>query len=828
MRWVVLGIGVPLVCASTVCARETSFLTWRQTPYGVQAQSLDAADFDGDGLADLAVLNGNLVEVLLADGHGNFSPPLLHWRGGAGGRRLLAGDYDGDGGADIAVLYGEGSLALLFGDGTGAFPRQHTVSIDGSPTSITAADIDGDGDRDFLVSLAGGSLYGFVQFVRNGGAGTFVVAGAPVPAGFAPTRIASGDFDNDGHADAAVINESVRTASVLFGDGAGGFGDLVTVQPAPESTTPGPDALEAGDVTGDGIDDLVVGNGLFDVIELPETVGASGQRGLLYRSTDTYASYGHVALFAGTGERRFNSPLALPADNAPIDLRLVDIDGDHHRDIVSGGAYSGLVMLRARSEATFDRLGIGGVVGALATGDFNGDGRPDIAVAGRYPRADILLGLGGGRFPERYSLRVRRANPRDPAFQSGQAGAADVNGDGLTDLVVPTGRQGTIFAFLGRGDGDFGLPTVSQVGHTATGIATADFTGDGIVDVMTTGLFDGWTRLVLLAGDGRGQFAQTIVLGGERSFYGPRMAVTDVDRNGTPDLVAVVSSSARQLVGAEVFLSDGRGGFPRAIELGTGGSAKLVVGDINADENPDVVLIDTTLRSEQAVFLGRGDGTFTTDGPQPVPLPNSDLLDAAGGDFNEDGLLDLVVSVGGTPPHIGTFWMQGDGNGDFVDPVHLSPEFVTNGTTATFVGVLSVADFNGDGHHDIAVAVADGVSIFEGDGRGHFTPFSTAFAISCGGCPLLAADLNGDGLTDLATQWAPLQDLHIDLLFNETAPEMVVAGDANCDGAVDQADVSDSLRRLFSELWRPGCKGVDVNDDGMVTAADLVRRRILP
>jgi hypothetical protein len=814
-----------MIASVAGAAPAPSFLTWRLAPYGIQSRSIASADFNSDGFDDLAVLNGSRIEVLVADGLGNFSAPTQHLRGGSIGQRLLAADWNGDAAADLALLYGDGDLWFFFGDGQGGFPEQRAVPVGAGPTSMTVADVDGDGDADFLVSLSGGSTTGYVQVVANQGAGVFHATGEPVAAGHVPVRVASGDFDADGHADVAVTNDFVRAVSVLFGDGTGGFGDRLTLQPAPEPTTPGPYPLEAGDVTGDGIDDLVVGNGLFDIITFPPTIPVA-TAAQIFPSTDT-AVYGNVALFPGTGERRFDSPTILPGDNAPREFRLRDIDGDGRRDIVIGGL-GGLVMLLARPDGTFTRVGFGIVLGSNVTvGDFNGDRWPDLALSGTAPRADVLLGLGGGRFPVRYALRVNRTDPRDPPHQIGQLATADFNGDGFADLAVPTGQPGSVFAFLGKGDGDFGPNITSQVGRRVSGIAAADFDGDGAVDVMTTGVFDARARPLLLLGDGRGRFTESVRLGTEQSDYGPTMGVADFDEDGSPDLITTITSTPRALVGVELFLGDGQGGFPRTVALPTRGGTEFAVGDLNGDDHADVLLAGTEVdgansRPELMAYLGRGDGTFAGDAPRPLAMPSRFTRDIALADFDEDGWSDLVITVGGAGRPAGTFWLRGTGHGQFGDPVHLTPEIVTEGALATFIGVLRVADFNGDAHQDIVVANFEGFSVFAGDGQGQFAPFSTAFSISCGDCPLLAADLNGDGLTDLATQSAPSSDLQINLVFNDTPPETIIPGDADCDQDVDESDLPALLRRLFSELFRPGCKGADTNGDGVITAADLV------
>lgn len=825
----VITAGVAAVGALSVGVRGSNgvpslpvdFLSWRQAPFGGQTEAIDAGDFNEDGHVDLVVMNGAILELLLGDGTGNFGAPLVRRRGGSGRTRVVARDLNGDGHLDVAVAYRSGAVWLFEGDGAGELSDGVPVDTGGTPGDLVATDVDGDGDLDLVVALLGGSVTGHVQLLRNDGRGGFSLDGPAVEAGILPRRITAGDFDGDGFPDVAVTNEFGKTATVLFNDGSGRFGDRLTLTTTPNLDFPSPFPITAGDVNGDGRDDLLVGNGLFDV-------AFSGSGGLVKDSVDI--RFGNGALFLAEEGRGFGEPIFLPLDNAPRELRLVDIDGDGQLDIASGGVWGILTLLNR--DGTFSKVAsapahIGEATMAVA--DFNNDGRVDFILGRLSPRVDVYLQQPDGQFPVPFRLRTEQ-NPDLPEqfFQPTHAVAADVNNDGIIDLVTTTGQGETIVTFLGRGGGDFGPPLSTIVGRQTSWFVVADFTGDALLDVALTSIQSGEVFLELFARDATGLFSFRENIGppiGPPGGYG-RVACADFNADGQPDVAAFIRRF--DSVGTDVFINEGGGSFGRSASLvATNFPFSIEATDLDGDSHADLVLQGSRAVS---TFLGRGDGTFGEEVRTATPTGGG-VTGVALADFDEDGWIDLALSQSaGREDPFGNFWLRGDGRGGFHDPIFLTPEHAGLTTQGSFVGAMTAADFNDDGHQDIAVASFEGVTIFQGYGNGNFvrSPYF-AMVTGCGGsCPLTAADLNGNGLIDLTTPSSSYTEegksaVGLTLLFNTTRPAAsLCTGDCDGGGVVTIGELLRAVNIALGAASLDTCSPADANADEQVTVSELV------
>jgi len=341
--------------------------------------------------------------------------------------------------------------------------------------------------------------------------------------------------------------------------------------------------------------------------------------------------------------------------------------------------------------------GIGDGPSSVATGDFNGDGIPDLAVANQAGSSvTILFGNGNGTF-------TQATNSPIPVADGALAVVVgDFNRDGKADLAVMSGADnGTVTVFLGNGDGTFtqapGNPTpVGNSFATNQAEAVGDFNGDGILDLAVASGGYGEGLVTILLGNGDGTFTLA---------------------NGSPVTVGSNSNS-------------------------------VTVGDFNGDGIPDFATANFGDTGTVSVFLGKGDGTFTQAANSPITVGSFPYAISAA-DFNGDGKIDLAVAnsayTSGAPGTVTI--LLGNGNGTFTQATG-SP--VNVGRTPQSV---SAGDFNGDGIPDLAVANNgdNTVTILLGSGSGKFTPAPTS-PLSTGDFPqaIAVADFTGGGISDLA------------------------------------------------------------------------------
>jgi cysteine-rich repeat protein len=323
-----------------------------------------------------------------------------------------ADDLDGDGDTDLAVLDPDGDAAQVFlNDGAGRLSAGAVVAAGADARSLALGDLDGDALPELLIGatvIAAGELLAF----ENEG-GEFPGAPRVALVGISPVGLAGGDLDGDGAADVAVVDPGVAGVGALFAllnDGGGGLAPLFPAVAA------APAAVTLGDVDGDGDIDAALAS----------------------RGDDT------VALFAnnGAGQLLFLGSQRVGAD--PAAVTLGDLDGDGDLDAATadenGNTVSVCLNEGAGALATRRVLSAGSRPTALVTGDFNGDNALDLAVA-EATNGLLLLFLndGGGSF-----LQLTLAE------LPGLFGlvAADLNADGVTDLVGLSPGAGAVDVFL--------------------------------------------------------------------------------------------------------------------------------------------------------------------------------------------------------------------------------------------------------------------------------------------------------------------------------------------------------------------------------------------
>ncbi len=326
-------------------------------------------------------------------------------------------------------------------------------------------------------------------------------------------------------------------------------------------------------------------------------------------------------------------------------------------------------------------FGAGNGPGSAVVGDFNGDGKADLAVANADGgNVSVLLGNGDGTFQAAVNYGAEVEPPCLCVVGGFNVAVGDFNGDGKADLVVANSLRNNVGVLLGNGDGTFQAAVNYGAGITPESVAVGDFNGDGRADLVVANSMGG--NVSVLLGNGDGTFQAAVNYGG--GTQPSSVAVGDFNGDGKPDLVVGNHSNV------SVLLGNGDGTFQPAVNYGAGTTpASVAVGDFNGDGKADLVVANID-GSNVSVLLGNGDGTFrapTNYGVGAYPFS------VAIGDFSGDGKPDLVVASHGTYT---ASVLLGNGDGTFQAAVNYGVGSIPESVT--------VGDFNGDGRADIVVA----------------------------------------------------------------------------------------------------------------------------
>lgn len=714
---------------------------------GVSPGEIALADINDDGKLDVEVLNpaGGTIVVLPNDGAGGLLPMSFISVGGTSNPRDLVGaDFNHDGKADLATVNVNGSFSVILRNGVNSFNSPVTNVVPGlsNVQSLVVGDFTGNNELDLVIAGAG-----LVYVLQGNGAGGFVF-NPPLTfqTGGTSFDVNLRDVNDDGKLDIIVANYTNQTDNstirVLYGNGMGGVSQTSDLLIGIDARS-----LAIADLNSDGKLDLVTtygtqmsaglavtmndGTGRFDTATQVGTTANSITASVI--SDFNFDGRPDLAYVVGNGLQvrlgLANGDLA-PAigysANGAKHLAVGDFNGDHKPDIVTAnGASSNISVFLNNGSGGFGsavNYNVGSTTGGLVVGDFNNDGKLDLAVTGNSFRAVMIFtGDGLGNFTLTGNSIVL-ANP--VSIVSG-----DFNNDGKLDVItanecVGGGCISKLITFLpGNGNGGFTSPVdlTSQApppsstspGITSNFLATADFNGDGRLDLTwaRSNPASSFTPLQVILNLGGGSFAAPISLSG--SLDSLAIATGDVNNDGRPDIVAA------SLYGeVQVLLNNGGAGFaPPVAYTGVASPKSITIGDINNDGKRDIIFSQssTLWRLLNKCALTRGAHTS---------------------DFDGDGITDISVFR----PSTGTWYLLYSSDGSF----HYIP-FGTMGD------VPVVGDYDGDGKSDVAVfRPSNGVWYYlnSSDGSFHFQQFGVNGDIPVPG------DYDGDGTTNFAV-WRP-------------------------------------------------------------------------
>ena len=386
---------------------------------------------------------------------------------------VAVADFNRDGHPDLAVANaGSNSVSILLYRSDRIFRQAVNYSVGTNPQSVAVGDFNGDGKVDLAVANNGSNN---VSILLGNGDGTFQPA-VDYLAGASPSSVVVADFNGDGKLDLAVVTNSV---AILLGNGDGTFQPPVYYAAGKQ-----PVVVAVGDFNGDGKPDLAVAN---------------------YRNG---GAPGTIAILLGNGDATFQRPVYYAAGLASVSVAVADLYGDGKLDLTVANYYSDNVsILRGNGDGTFQppvNYTVKQKPEFVAVGDFNGDGKPDLAVSSYLAgealgTLSILLGNGDGTFQP----AVEYMAPSNPIFVA----VGDFNADGRPDLAVPDDSS-SVWVLFGNGHGGFHRPATTHGANTGLGsLAAADFNKDGYLDLAVA---DDVNNVAIMLGNGRGGFQPAV------------------------------------------------------------------------------------------------------------------------------------------------------------------------------------------------------------------------------------------------------------------------------------------------------------------------------
>ncbi|HUU85278.1 MAG TPA: FG-GAP-like repeat-containing protein [Phycisphaerae bacterium] len=392
-------------------------------------------------------------------------------------------------GQDLATANSySNDVSVLLGNGDGTFQSEQRYAVGGVAWDVAVGDFDGDGRQDLVTGYYDWPDSGVSVLLGNGD-GTFQ-SEQRYAVGSGPIGVAVGDFDGDGRRDLATAGTGV---SVLLGNGDGTFQSEQRY-----AAVPGPLYVTAGDFDGDELHDLAA-IGYF---------------------------YDEGSVLLGNGDGTFQGEQRFAATGEKFGVAVGDFDGDGRQDLVTANSSSNHVsVLLGNGDGTFQSeqqyaAGDGpmGVIG-VAVGDFDGDGRQDLATANAGSGdVSVLLGNGDGTFQNEQRYAV--------GDFPWEVAVGDFDGDGRQDLATANGLSDDVSVLLGNGDGTFQGEQRFAVDSDPRGIAVGNF------DATNGGFGSPQGEYSRLQRNADGPYTRTMKDGTLHDFDSNGFLTSTVDRNG--------------------------------------------------------------------------------------------------------------------------------------------------------------------------------------------------------------------------------------------------------------------------------------------------------
>ena len=723
------------------------------------------------------------------------------------------GDFNNDGKQDfVCANFAYNQIRVDYGDGSGGLDTYNYIYLNAQTSSVAVADFNGDGlqdivTADFDINRVSVNLNtGFYSFINY----------PDVSVGLKPMCVATGDFNNDGRPDIATANYNANTVSIRLGDGNGNFTGSTEV-----NVGAGPNYIATGDFNNDGNTDFATANYLANTVSIRLGNGAGGFS--ITATVNVGVNPNCIAIGDFNNDGRPDFATANYINGYSTNTASVRLGN-------GSGGFTGTTELNSNYSAQ-----------SIAVGDFNGDGKLDIATANPNDYISLFMGNGSGGFGSFVSLIPYNIN-------NGLV-VGDLNNDGIHDIVTTFIQGNTILlgkrsgiSITGNSDSIFdGSTTPSQINNTDFGLIPVSYSTSRAFAIRN----DGAVSLVVNSISITGTDAANFSVGGITLPLTVPAASTATFRIACNSSSTGIKSARIHVNNTECTLGDydfSVQAFVAAPSLGTyqpvtlpaGGNATVtpLAAPTNVTSlfvtttssfngilivNPATGVVSITDAKPAGVYLvtvrsGNAVQTFTLtvtnpDCSQGTFLNPVDIstnpypFSLAVGDFNNDGHQDFVISDN----YGGNLSLKlGNGSGGF------------SGTTSiysgdNFYGPLVVGDINGDGNQDIAYCsyYTNKIVILLGDGLGSF---SKANEVTVSGNPvyLILDDFNNDGKLDFAS----LQGSSVSVRLGDgtgsfsgtteitslSGSESILSGDFNNDGKRDLAIPNSFTSNVFIRL----------------------------
>jgi len=695
---------------------------------GVTSDRVASLDFNRDGILDL-IISGPAGSGLMSSqgfGDGTFQVPQNVSYGSGVVSWVASVDANRDGAPDVLyAVPAAAEIRRVLSNGGGGFNAPAVVAS-GFGEPCATGDVNRDGKADFI-ACNGNQVQAFLG--SGDGAGSFVPGPSFTLAGPSNLRaITLGDWNRDAKLDIAISADTGVLRYLGVGDGS--FTSATTLLSA-HSIRGG----AAADVNLDGLPDLIVtdegtspitgssvqgvtvlpGNGLggfgtpllFPALDIPGVlavadVNRDGKPDLIGKNSFTVPpEQQSLSVLLGDGVGDFGARTDYAAGSSPLGFALGDFNRDGRVDVAGSGngaigttAQGVVSILRNAAPGSFGTLGartdyanVGVAVAGIARGDVDRDGRMDAVMVGTIagaPYLGTLHGDGVGGFLGGSIVPLTGVDPRSVVL-------GDLNRDDRIDAVIGNGNSANFYVCLGTGS-TFGAPGARITGNPPIHVAIGDFNRDGILDVITAN--PSFQDISILTGAGDGTFSGPALLSSVNGVTG--IGVGDLNHDSILDIVATGGGTGT----ARVHLGLPSGNFQLNGNTTIGpGTISPVFADFNRDGTNDVVIGSTGGGGRISVCFSNTSGQLS--GPVDYAL-TAFPTQVAVGDVNGDGTPDVVASMQG---RVSVFMGAGGPGGGLLPP--------TSYTALDAKGVV-IADMNRDGRPDVVTgnAIEANASVF--------------------------------------------------------------------------------------------------------------------